>query len=425
MGQRQSRFPQVSGASGPARHPARHSAPRRYPPKVYRRRRLAAVLSAALVIAVIFGLVSLAGSGSGGPSRTTTTHNSTSSTSTSLTPSGKVGIGIRTVIWTDTNPHAGGVFNPAPGGSAGPRRLVTEIWYPSAGGSKSAPTAGAKPDYGAGPFPVVVFAHGFDTLPATYAPLLGSWVNAGFIVVAPLLPDENANEISSLGNATITQLQEAESDIVNEPYDIAYVVSQVESGAAGVASTGAGWLKGLAAPGKYALAGHSDGAQAVAALVYSQVATQAYASSYAALATRPFAVVILSGSELSGTYAPPASAPQMLLVQSAVDQCNLPQNAALLFHDSGGGFLLKLLGAHHFAPYVGLGPAAPLVESVTTAFLKEALAGTPTVAELAGSITSPKIAVLYGPSKAPVLTALPTPTPTERIAACAIPSGSR
>jgi hypothetical protein len=249
-------------------------------------------------------------------------------------------------------------------------------------------------------------------------------VNSGFIVVAPLFPDENATEITSLGSPTTTQLEEAESDIVNEPYDIAYVVGQVESGAAGVASSGAGWLKGLAAPGKYALAGHSDGAQAVAALVYSQVATQAYATTYAALATRPFAVVILSGSELSGTYAPPASPPPVLFVQSAVDECNLPQNAAVLQHDSGGGFFLKLLGAHHFAPYVGLGPAAPVVESVTNAFLKAAVDGTPSVSELAASVTTPRIAVLYGPSITPVLATLPTPTPTERIAACAIPSGS-
>jgi hypothetical protein len=413
----------VSGASGPARQPpGRRRAAHRYPPSVYRRRRLAAGLTAALVVAVIVGLFSLVGGGSK-PSRTTSTTRPTTTT-TSSPPAGTVGIGIRTVTWTDTDPHAGAVFNPAPGGSAGPRRLVTEIWYPSAGGSKTAPKAGAAPDYGAGPFPVVVFAHGFNTLPATYAPLLRSWVNAGFVVVAPLFPDENANEISSLGSATTTQLEEAESDIVNEPYDIAYVVGQVESGAAGDASSGAKWLKGLAVPGKYALVGHSDGAQAVAALVYSQVATQAYASTYAALATRPFAIIILSGSELSGPYAPPASSPPMLFVQSAVDQCNLPQNAALLLHDSGGGFFLKLLKAHHFPPYVGVGPAAPVVESVTTAFLKAAAAGAPTLAGLTPAVTSTSIAVLYGPSKPPVLTTLPTPTPTERIAACAIPSSS-
>ena len=420
MTRRQTRFPQVSSAGGPPRHRAPRPGSHRYPPKVYRRRRLAALLSAALLVAVIVGLISLAGGTGGGGTSTTTTHKNT--TSTSPTAAGTVGIGLRTVIWTDTNPHAGGVSNPAPGGSAGPRTLVTDIFYPSVGGSKSAAKRGLGPDYGAGPFPVVVFAHGFDTLPSTYAPLLKSWVNAGFIVVAPLFPDENANEISSLGAASNQQLGEAESDIVNEPYDIAYVVTKVESGASGEASSGVGWLKGLAVPGKYALAGHSDGAQAVAALVYSQA--QAYGSTYAALPTKPFGVLIFSGSELSGTYAPPASPPPALFVQSAVDQCNLPQYAGTLFHDLGGGFFLKLLGAHHFAPYVGLGPAAPLVESATTAFLKAALAGNPTLDELNSSVTSAKVAVLYGPSGAPVLTALPTPTPAARIAACAIPNGT-
>jgi len=71
-----------------------------------------------------------------------------------------------------------------------------------------------------------------------------------------------------------------------------------------------------------------------------------------------------------------------------------------------------------------VGPAAPVVESVTAAFLKAAAAGTPTLAGLTPAVTSPSIAVLYGPAKPPVLTALPTPTPAERIAACAIPSSS-
>jgi dienelactone hydrolase len=372
-------------------------------------------------VAVVVGVVGLAGGGGGHPGTTTTPPRSTTGSTTSAQP-GTVGLGLRTVTWTDNNPSAGYVVNPAPGGSAHLRKLVTEVWYPSVGGSSTTPSRGAKPDYAAGPFPVVVFAHGFDTVPATYAPLLRSWVSAGFVVVAPLFPDENANEISSLGNATTTELEVAESDVVNEPYDIAYVVGQVESGAAGSASSGVGWLKGLVAPGKYALAGHSDGAQAVAALVYSQETGQAYATTFADLATRPFAVVILSGSELSGTYAAPASPPPMLLVQSAVDQCNLPQNAGTLLHDAGGGFYLDLLGAHHFSPYVGLGQSAPVVESLTSAFLKAAATGTPTLSALSPSVTSARIAVLYGPAKAPVIAAVPTPTPAERVAACAIPT---
>jgi hypothetical protein len=247
---------------------------------------------------------------------------------------------------------------------------------------------------------------------------LVSWVKAGFVVVAPLFPDENANKINSLGPRTTAQSELAESDVVNEPYDIAYVAGEVESGAGGAASSGASWLKGLAEPGKIAVAGHSDGAQAVAALVYSEK----YASTYDAMAAHPFGVLILSGSELAGTYAAPANPPPVLFVQSAVDSCNLPQEAGTLFHDAGGGFFLKLTGAHHFSPYVGRGPAAPVVEKLTAAFLKRALVGAPSLSELSASGAARGVATLYGPLKPPVLTPLPEPTQAERSAACTVPS---
>jgi len=371
-------------------------------------------LAVILIAAVLVGLVTYAlhgkNSGQTPPADTTTTAARTP-------PSG---IGLKTVTWTDANPKAPLVMNPAPGGSAGPRTLVTEIWYPSTGGSKTTPTPGQKPDYGAGPYPVIIFAHGFDTVPDTYKALLVSWVNAGFVVVAPLFPDENANKINSLGHPSLIESEYAESDVVNEPYDVAWVAGEVESGAAGSASSGAAWLKGLVEPGKIALVGHSDGAQAVAALVYSET----FASTYQAM-TRPFAVVLGSGSQLAGTYAPPTSPPPLLFVQSAVDDCNLPQEAGTLFHDAGGGFFLKLTEAHHFSPYVGVGASAPVVERVTIAFLKQALAGTPTASALSESIRSAGVATLYGPSTPPVLTALGEPSQAARAAACAVPSSSR
>jgi len=384
---------------------------------VYRRRRLAAASVVLILAALIVGILVLIG-GRTTQKKNTAQHSTTTTATTATTQAPSLGIGLRTVTWTDTIKGAGLVVNPAPGGSAGPRTLLTEIWYPSIGGSATAPTTGERPDYGGGPFPVIVFAHGFDTLPATYTSLLASWVKAGFVVVAPRFPDENANELSSLGHPTLEQSEIAESDVINEPYDIAYVVGKVESGASGAASSGASWLKGLAESGKIALAGHSDGAQAVAALVYQAT----FAPIYQAMPARPFGVVILSGSELSGTYAPPAGPPPMLFIQSAVDSCNLPQEAGTLFHDAGGGFFLKLIGAHHFSPYVGQGPAAPTVEKVTAAFLKAAAAGTPTISAFSSVTISPEIAKLYSPSTSPALVALPEPTQTARSEACAVPS---
>jgi len=45
----------------------------------------------------------------------------------------------------------------------------------------------------------------------------------GFVVVAPLFPDEEREQDQLLVPRTVTQSELAESDVVNEPYDIAYV----------------------------------------------------------------------------------------------------------------------------------------------------------------------------------------------------------
>lgn len=348
-------------------------------------------------------------------------------TTPSTTQPRKVVVGLRTVTWTDNNPAAGLAVNPAPNGTARPRILVTSVYYPAFGSAASGVSANAPFDTVGAPYPIVVFAHGFDTLPATYASLLETWVRAGYVVVAPAFPDENANEIASLGAPTLAESQIAESDVVNEPYDLAYVIGRVVAAAGGQAASGASWLKGVADPSKIALAGHSDGAQAVAALVYGT----AYASTYDTLATKPFAVEILSGSELSGTYAPPSPAPPMLTVESATDLCNLPQDASALFAAAGGGWYLSLSDASHFGPYVATGSAGLAVDEVTTSFFKAALsdASTSTTAATGSSpATLPgvgnlgTVATLYPPSVPPKVVALSPPTQSAHDAACALPS---
>src|SRR5205085_2252823 len=39
-----------------------------------------------------------------------------------------------------------------------------------------------------GRVPLIVFAHGYDTEPETYEPLLDAWASAGYVVAAPELP---------------------------------------------------------------------------------------------------------------------------------------------------------------------------------------------------------------------------------------------
>src|SRR5665213_350427 len=97
------------------------------------------------------------------------------------------------------------------------RTLVTEIRYPTqfvVGG----PTQinGAKPVPKSGGYPTIVFAHGYDVTPDTYAPLLDAWVKAGFVVVAPIFPDESPSAVAAQHGAN------TEDDLLNEPAAVSY-----------------------------------------------------------------------------------------------------------------------------------------------------------------------------------------------------------
>jgi predicted dienelactone hydrolase len=58
-----------------------------------------------------------------------------------------------------------------------------------------------------GPFPLVVFGHGYAVTPAIYADLPRAWTRAGFVVAAPVFPLENAAAPSG----------PTENDLVNQP----------------------------------------------------------------------------------------------------------------------------------------------------------------------------------------------------------------
>ena len=95
-----------------------------------------------------------------------------------------------------------------PDGAVVPRRVVTVIRYPL---------------HVAGPFPLIVFGHGFAVTPAPYAALLRTWAAAGFVVAAPIFP---------LGNAHAPGGPD-EADIVNQPSDMSLVITRLETGRLG------------------------------------------------------------------------------------------------------------------------------------------------------------------------------------------------
>ena len=131
------------------------------------------------------------------------------------------------------------------------RRLPTSLWFPVAGPPATADAPGARPL--AGSFPLVVFAHGFAVTPRYYEPLLHELAAHGYVVAAPLFP------ISAAGPAGAPR----EDDMSRQPGDITAVITTLTRLAA---RPGGAW-SGVADPARVAIAGHSDGAESVAAMV--------------------------------------------------------------------------------------------------------------------------------------------------------------
>ena len=239
-----------------------------------------------------------------------------------------------------------------PGRGAEPRELETIIRYPTATDEGRADVMNAPPAQTGGPFPLVVFAEGFNITPAPYAALLQSWVRAGYVVAAPIFPLTNPNAVGGPN----------ESDLVNQPTDMSFVITKLLAAAAGHR----GILAGLIDSRRVAVSGQSDGGSTALAAAYDQ--------NY--FDRRIDAAMIFSGAMIPGVggYDFPTPSPPMLAVQGTGDAVN---NPASTYHFFGLArrpkFLLSLLGAPHLGPYTNEQPQLGIVERVTTAFLNHFL----------------------------------------------------
>jgi dienelactone hydrolase len=244
-----------------------------------------------------------------------------------------------------------------PSGRVEPRTLVTYVRYPALAG-----TTGAAATPAPGPFPLVVFAHGYDDTPATYASLLNSWARAGYVVAAPLFPLTNPRAPGGPD----------EADVVNQPADVSFVISQLLA-----ASVSPGPLLGLIDARHIAVAGQSDGAETALAVADSRRDHDARVS----------AALVLSGAEMSGIggYSFVPGGPALLAAQGTDDAFNQPRFTYAYYRAARRPkYLLRLLGAGHLPPYTTEQPQLAIVERVTRAFLEAYLKGSASArAELA------------------------------------------
>jgi hypothetical protein len=115
---------------------------------------------------------------SAAPAAASSTTTPSTSTTTPVDFGRRYAVSTYEVTYVDssrtTSPN--GSFGGAPN-----RTLDTTFWYPAV-------TDGGPPDAAHGPYPLVLFVHGYDQTAAFYAPLLERWASAGYVVAGPTFP---------------------------------------------------------------------------------------------------------------------------------------------------------------------------------------------------------------------------------------------
>jgi dienelactone hydrolase len=235
-----------------------------------------------------------------------------------------------------------------PNGTTEPRTLVTEVRYPAVGNPARTDVSGAVPARADGPFPLVVFGHGFAVMPALYARLLQSWAQAGYVVAAPVFPLESSDAPGGPD----------EADLTNQPTDMRFVISRMIA----ASQSSSGPLVGLIDPTRIAVAGQSDGGDTALAVADDPRFRD----------PRVGAVIVLSGAEIPGIgeFAFPRESPPLLATQGTADTVNPPSATSAFFDPAPRPkYLLSLLGAKHLPPYSDQQPQLGIVQRVTIAFL--------------------------------------------------------
>jgi predicted dienelactone hydrolase len=310
--------------------------------------RRAAIAGASLVVAV-----AVASCGSGSNSASTS-----ASTASTVAPTGRpqpgpfaVGALVRTLVDASRPTAAQGGAPSQPS-----RTLVTTMLYPALGQPGTVARPNAPPDTAAGPFPLVVFAPGSGGAPADFGTLLGSWVQAGYVVAAPEFPLTGAH---APGGSVV-------ADYVNQPGDVRFVIDQLLR-APPVE------LAGLVDGGRVGLAGYSLGG----------VTAMGVAFNSCCLDPRVKAVLVMAGSPLpfsGGTYFGRVASPPALFIQGSADQTVDPGTSVLSYNRARPPkALVTIAGGTHSSPYQGdqLAPQVELVAHVAVDFLDRYLEGRP------------------------------------------------
>jgi pimeloyl-ACP methyl ester carboxylesterase len=219
------------------------------------------------------------------------------------------------------------------------------------------------PDGAAGPLPLVVFAHGWNSNPSVYQSLLTRWAQAGFLVAAPVFPD-----------STNLYPGSPVSNYADQALDLSFVITSL------LASQ-----TPLVDPDRIAVAGHSDGG--------TDVALMALDPSYADPRVRAY---LSLSSEMPSGVAPYAVAPTgaaFIVAVGSADEYGLYPKATEVFDNAQAASKAMLVeeGGDHLGSYVDDSTAAASMRDELTRFLELALEPqTPTTTEVVAALETPE-----------------------------------
>ena len=220
------------------------------------------------------------------------------------------------------------------------RSLPTYVWTPA----------------GAGPYPLVVFVHGFDVGPLTYQRFCSTLASSGYVVAAPSFPQEDPSSGFALERGELPE----------EATDVSFVIGALEQGPEGKDLDGA----------QIAVVGHSDGADVALMVGYQQGTVDPRVRAIVADAPDPMTGVVV-----------PSSAP-LLLVQGTADSVVPYADSRIVFDQvSAPKYYVSLIGADHLPPIEGGTVWTPVLDNAVADFLDATVVGRgPGLPALAGEL---------------------------------------
>jgi fermentation-respiration switch protein FrsA (DUF1100 family) len=225
------------------------------------------------------------------------------------------------------------------------RVLPLTVHYPATGAAGSGVVENAPA--AAGTFPLAVFAHGYAITAAAYDPLTSDLAAGGFIVVAPDFP------ISSL----VFPGPPSQLDMANQAHDISYIIDVFQNGSAVPAL-----LQGHLAPGKVAVAGHSDGGATVSAVSGNSCCLDRRIGASASLAGD-------QGGVFPGEWFQADASPQLFMHGSVDPEVPFTHSQKLYDDTVAPKLFVSVTNAVHLEPFV-TGPQRPAIVALVLDFFR-------------------------------------------------------